>query len=433
MHSQLAALSASCYTQRRGRMLHKVSLGVRDLSKYRSLLGNELIDEVEKLAAELNGVRLCHINSTHFGGGVAELLSSYIPLVRSLGIDVDWQVIHGDHRFFVITKSLHNALQGGDGSLIEREETQRVYKSQSQINAREMDYNYDVFIVNDPQPAALRQFSDEARAKWIWRCHIDSSEPDEAAWGFLRPYVEQYDAVVFTLDKFIPRDLTVPKIATMAPAIDSLSPKNMPLPRTLCRDMIDNLGLDRDRQLIVQISRFDPWKDPFGVIRIYQLAKEKVPGLQLALVGSLAGDDPEGWGMYAAVHTEADKDNDIHIFTNLTGVGSMEVNAFQTACDVAIQKSIREGFGLAVAEALWKGTPMVAGNAGGIPMQMPGRLSDYLAHSVEDCAQKVVHLLQNRELANELGKEGKENIRWNFLMPRLIRDELSLVKRVLES
>ncbi len=414
-------------------MLNKVSVGVRDLQKYRLVLGNQLIDEIEKLADELKGIRLCHVNSTSFGGGVVELLSSYIPLVRSVGLTIDWQVIHGDRRFFTITKSLHNALQGGDGSLIQREEAQGLYKTQNQTNAREIDCNYDVLIVNDPQPAALRHFSGDTRAKWIWRCHIDTSEPDEGAWAFLAPYIEQYDAAVFTMDKFIPRDLRVPHIATMAPAIDAFSAKNMPLPRALCREMTDNLGIDRERPLILQVSRFDPWKDPFGVIRIYQLAREKLPGLQLALVGSLAGDDPEGWGMYAAIHTEADKDDDIHVFTNLTGVGSMQVNAFQTACDVAIQKSIREGFGLVVSEALWKGIPVVAGNAGGIPMQMTGNLSNYLVDSVEECAEKVVYLLQNRELAVQLGKEGKEAITRDFLMPRLIRDELSLVKRVLEA
>ena len=414
-------------------MLNKVSVGVRDLQKYRLVLGNELIDEIERLADELKGIRLCHVNSSSFGGGVAELLSSYIPLVRSLGLTIDWQVIHGDRRFFTITKSLHNALQGGDGSLIQREETPRLYKTQNQVNAREMDYNYDVFIINDPQPAALRHFSDDTRAKWIWRCHIDTSEPDEGAWAFLSPYIEQYDAAVFTMDKFIPPDLRVRHIATMAPAIDAFNAKNMSLPRTLCREMTDNLGIDRERPLILQVSRFDPWKDPFGVIKIYQLAREKLPGLQLALVGSLASDDPEGWGMYAAIHTEADKDDDIHVFTNLTGVGSMQVNAFQTACDVAIQKSIREGFGLVVSEALWKGIPVVAGNAGGIPMQMTGKLSNYLVNSIEECAEKVVYLLRNRKLATALGKEGKANVTRNFLMPRLIRDELSLVKRVLEA
>ena len=414
-------------------MLQKISLRTRSLDKYRPLLGGDLIQELEELAANLKGLRLCHVSSTPFGGGVAELLTSYLPMMRGLGIHADWQVIHGDSRFFTITKALHNAIQGGDGSLIKREETQRVYRTHNQSNAREMDCDYDVIIVDDPQPAALRRFSGETQAKWVWRCHIDSSEPNEAAWGFLAPYVEEYDAAVFTMDKFVPQGLAVPHVAIMAPAIDAYSSKNMPLPKSLCREMMENLGLDRNRQVIVQVSRFDPWKDPFGVIKIYQLAKQEVPGLQLALVGSLAGDDPEGWTMYAAIHAEADKDDDIHIFSNLTGVGNMEVNAFQTACDVAIQKSIKEGFGLVVAEALWKATPMVAGNAGGIPMQMSGRLSDYLVTDIEDCARKVVHLLRNPDLASELGKEGRENVRRDFLMPRLIRDELALAERVLRT
>jgi len=412
-------------------MLNKVSLGIRDLQKYRLVVGNTLIDEIEGLAADLKGVRICHVNSTSFGGGVAELLSSFIPLVRDAGLTMDWQVIHGDRRFYTVTKSMHNALQGGDGSLIRREETDRLYKTQNQMNAREMDYNYDVFIINDPQPAALRHFSDDRCSKWIWRCHIDTSEPDPGAWAFLRPYIEQYDAAIFTMDQFVPKDLGVPVIAIMAPAIDAFSPKNMALPRSLCREMTENLGIDRKRPLLLQVSRFDPWKDPFGVIRIYQLAREKVPDLQLALVGSLATDDPEGYGMYAAVHTEADKDRDIHVFTNLTGVGSMEVNAFQTACDVVIQKSIREGFGLVVSEALWKGQPVVAGNAGGIPMQMSGGLCDYLVTTLEEAAERVVFLLNNKDTAAALGREGKENVTQNFLMPRLIRDELSLAKRVL--
>ena len=414
-------------------MLQKISLQTKDMDKYRLLLGDWLLEELDELADDLKGLRLCHINSTPFGGGVSELLYAYLPLMRGMGIHADWQVIGGDQRFFTITKTLHNALQGGDGSLMRREETYRIYRAQNLINARELDYNYDVIIVNDPQPAALIEFSRDTKAKWMWRCHIDSSEPNEDAWRFLQPYVEQYDAAIFTMEQFVPQGLSVPHISIMAPAIDAFSTKNMSLPRTMCREVLDNLGIDRNRPLIIQVSRFDPWKDPFGVIEIYKIAKKQVPGLQLALVGSLAGDDPEGWSMFTAVHAEADKDDDIHIFSNLTGVGNMEVNAFQTICDVAIQKSIREGFGLVVSEALWKGTPMVAGNAGGIPMQMSGKLSDYLVSNVEECAVKVIRLLQNHDLCVELGKEGKQNVRQNFLIPRLIRDELALAKRVLQS
>lgn len=411
-------------------MLQKVSLGVKDIDRYRMLVSSELMDELVELGDSLNGLRLCHINSTPFGGGVAELLSSHVPLLRGLGIQADWQIIRGDHRFFTITKSLHNALQGQGYPLIRMEATQRAYKSNNLANARELDPDYDIFIVNDPQPAALRHFCDVPHAKWVWRCHVDSSEPDSTTWQFLRPFVEEYDAAVFTLDRFAPSDLRVPLLEFIPPAIDPVNSKNMSLPSEIWREMLDNLGIDKSRPLVAQISRFDPWKDPFGVMEAFRLARERVPGLQLALVTCFAGDDPEAWDIYAAVNDEAAKDPDIHILSNLTGVGNMEVNAFQTASAVVIQKSIKEGFGLVVAESLWKGTPVVAGNTGGIPMQMEGRLHEYLVGSIEECAEKMVYLLEHRDIAEELGREGKEHIRQHFLMPRLLRDELSLVKAI---
>jgi len=409
-------------------MLHKVSLGTSNIDKYRLIESRGFIDEVVNLGEELKGLRLCHINSTPFGGGVAELLISYIPLLRSIGIKVDWQVIHGDRRFFTITKGLHNALQGAEYKEIKKEKTRRAYQGNNETNARELDPNYDVFIVNDPQPAALRHYSPDSKAKWIWRCHVDSSEPDDTMWQFLRPYIEEYDAAVFTTKEFVPPNLRLAKVATMAPAIDAFSSKNMFIKRYVCREMLENLGIDRQRLLITQVSRFDLWKDPFGTIRAYRLAKEKIPGLQLALVGSFAGDDPEAWDLYATINEEANKDEDIFVFSNLTGVGNMEVNAFQRASDLVVQKSLKEGFGLVVAEALWKETPVIAGNTGGIPLQMPGDLSNYLVDSIEECAEKIVYLLENPAISKRLGQEGKEVIRQNFLMPRLIRDELTLIK-----
>ncbi|MBE9482471.1 MAG: glycosyltransferase [Chloroflexi bacterium] len=409
-------------------MLHKVSVGIGNIDKYRLIESRGLIDELVKLGEELKGLRVCHINSTPFGGGVAELLISYIPLLRALGIKADWQIIYGDRRFFTITKSLHNSLQGAKYKEITKEKTQRVYWQNNEANARELDPNYDVFIVNDPQPAALRHYSPDSKAKWIWRCHVDSSEPDDTVWQFLRPYIEEYDAAVFTTQEFIPLNLRLDKIATMAPAIDAFSSKNMFIKRYVCREMLENLGIDRHRPLVSQVSRFDRWKDPFGTIRAYRLAKEKIPGLQLAMVGSLPNDDPEVWDLYAALNEEANKDADIFVLSNLTGVGNMEVNAFQRASDLVIQKSLKEGFGLVVAEALWKETPVIAGNTGGIPLQMTGNLSNYLVNSTEECAEKIVYLLENPLISKKLGEEGKEIIRQNFLMPRLIRDELTLIK-----
>ncbi len=413
-------------------MLHKVSLGIADIDKYRLIEARGVIDEVVSLGKELKGLRLCHINSTPFGGGVAELLVSYIPLLHSLGIKADWQIIRGDRRFFTITKALHNALQGATFGDIKKEKTRKEYQSQNAANARELDLNYDVFIVNDPQPAALRHYLPTNNAKWIWRCHVDSAEPDKAVWNFLRPYIEEHDAAVFTTEKFIPRNLNIARIATMAPAISPFSSKNMFIKRELCRELLENMGFDTGRLIITQVSRFDRWKDPFGTIAAYRLAKKEIPGLQLAMIGSFAPDDPESWDMHAAINSEAIKDNDFFVHSNLTGVGNMEVNAFQRASDLIVQKSIREGFGLVVAEALWKEKLVIAGNAGGIPLQMTGELSNYLVDSVEECAEKIVYLLKNPVVAKRLGKEGKEIVRKNFLLTRLARDELRLVKSLVE-
>jgi len=409
-------------------MLHKISLGVGDISKYRMVAVKKVIDELVGLGEELKGLRVCHVNSTPFGGGVAELLACQIPLMRAFGIQADWQVIRGDHTFFTITKGFHNALQGAAFPEIESERMKGTYRANNQENAQELDLNYDVFIVNDPQPAALRHYLTENKAKWIWRCHVDSSHPNEDVWNFLRPYVEEHDAAVFTTREFVPQDLNVGKIATMTPAICPLSSKNMFIERNVCRELIANLGFDPQRPLVTQVSRFDRWKDPFGTIAAYHLAKEEVPGIQLALIGSFAPDDPEAWDMHAALSSEAIKDDDFYLFSNLTGVGNMEVNAFQRASEVVVQKSIREGFGLVVSEALWKETPVIAGNAGGIPLQMTGELSDYLVNSVEECADKLVYLLQNPDVRERVGKAGKRIVQRDFLISRLARDELRLIK-----
>jgi trehalose synthase len=389
------------------------------------------MDEVVSLGKELKGLRLCHVNSTPFGGGVAELLVSYIPLLRGLGITADWQIIRGNQHFFTITKGLHNALQGAQFDQINETKVRREYLSQNLANARELDKNYDVLIINDPQPAALRHFSPESQAKWVWRSHIDSSNPDKAVWDFLRPYVEKHDAAIFTTEKFIPKQFNVGRVATMAPAIDPLSSKNFFLDRDISRELLESLGIDPQRHLITQVSRFDQWKDPFGTIAAYRLAKAQIPGLQLAMIGSFAPDDPESWDMHAAIQEVAAKDKDLYIFSNLTGAGNMEVNAFQRASEVVIQKSIREGFGLVVAEALWKGTPVIAGNTGGIPLQMPGELSEYLVESVEETAEKIVYLLKNPEVRDHLGHLGQQVVTDHFLMPRLARDELTLIKNLL--
>jgi trehalose synthase len=406
------------------------SASFTDIANYRRIAGDELIDEIDGLARELAGVRVCHINSTGFGGGVAELLSRQVPLANALGIHTDWRLIQGTPEFFTVTKTIHNALQGAPHTLSEAEKA--IYLQVNRESARLLDSDYDILFVHDPQPAAFRDAVGPSTAKWVWRCHIDTSAPDPGVAEFLLPYLQSYDAVVFTMREFLLPGLRARQVAFIAPAIDPLSTKNMDLPPTLCREVIANAGVDTGRPLVVQVSRFDPWKDPIGVIAAYRAAKREVPDLQLALVGAIAGDDPEGWQLLALVEKEAAGDDDMYVLTNFAGVGSMEVNAFQRACDAVIQKSLREGFGLVVSEAFWKGKPVVAGRAGGIPMQFPDDYRHYLVGTAEELAARVVELLGDPERRRAFGEAAREHVRRGYLLPRLLRDELRLIKGVLE-
>ncbi len=401
-----------------------------NVANYRRIVGDEIVDEIDGLARDLRGVRICHVNSTGFGGGVAELLSRDVPLARALGIEADWRLIQATPEFFTVTKAFHNALQGAAHALTETDKA--IYLHVNRESAKLLEAKYDVFFVHDPQPAAFRDAVGPNGAKWIWRCHIDTSSPNPEVAGFLLPFLQDYDAVVFTMKEFLLPGLNPKQTAFIAPAIDPLSTKNVEVPQELCREVVANSGVDLRRPLVVQVSRFDPWKDPMGVIEAYRLARKEIPGLQLALVGAIAGDDPEGWQLLAHVEKEAAKDDDIYVFTNLGGVGNMEVNVFQRACDVVIQKSLREGFGLVVSEAFWKGTPVVAGRAGGIPMQYPAGYERYLVQTVEECAARMVELLADAQRREAFGRAAREHVRRGYLLPRLLRDELRLVKSVLE-
>lgn len=398
-------------------------------NNYRPLVGDALIDEMQQLARSLAGLRICHVNTTAAGGGVAELLGGEIPILQAMGVNADWRLIHGDAPFFEVTKAFHNALQGADLDLTET--IKQTYLDRNRACGEMVEGVYDVYIVHDPQPAALKHFAKANSACWIWRCHIDSAEPNAHVWSFLKPFIEDYDAVVFTMKEFCPPDLKAKYVVFIPPAIDPLSTKNMDLPEELCRRAIANSGVDLGRPLLLQVSRFDPWKDPLGVIQAYRLVKEKRPEVQLALVGAMAGDDPEGWRMLETINAESAKDTDMYVFTNLTGVGNMEVNAFQRGADVILQKSLKEGFGLVVSEALWKGKPVVAGHAGGIPMQFPEAYQDYLVHDIESCAKQALKLLDGVEERRAFGKAGQEKVRKHFLLPRLVRDELKLIQSVL--
>lgn len=394
------------------------------VERYRNHVDEAILKEVVDLAGKLHGLRVCNVNATASGGGVAELLHRQVPIYRSLGIEADWRIIHGDKEFFTTTKGFHNALQGGEFRITAT--IAQEYLETNRTNAEDLTDDYDVYMIHDPQPAAIRHFAGKRNAKWIWRCHIDTSEPYREVWDFLRPYIEEYDVAIFTIEKFRPPDLELQDVRCIAPAIDPVSTKNMDLPESLPDEVIRDYGLSVDRPILLQVSRFDPWKDPVGVIRVYQLVKEKIPDVQLVMIGAMAGDDPQGWDILEQINARAIDDPDLYVFTNMTGLGNMEVNAFQRGCDVAIQKSIREGFGLVVSESLWKATPIVAGGVGGIPIQFPSGYERFLIHSVEECAQRVLELLQNPDGAKEFGEAGKKHVRENFLLPRLIRDELRL-------
>jgi trehalose synthase len=412
-------------------MLEPVYLGRATLDDYAEAAGAEAVATVRRLAEPLRGLRVLHLNATPYGGGVAEILRSEVPLLRDLGLHAEWRLIRGDERFFTVTKSIHNGLQGGRHALpgSERDE----YLRQSARNAAELDDGYDVIVVHDPQPLALRSFVRTSDARWVWRCHIDTSAPNRAIWHFLREHVAIYDAAVFTAEGFVPPDVPDVAVHIIPPAIDPLSPKNVALAPSFARRLVSWMGFDVDRPLVAQVSRFDRWKDPFGVIDAFHRARAEAPGLQLALIGSMALDDPEAWEIYRKLQVEAHGDRDVQLFTNITGVGNVEVNAVQSIADVIVQRSIREGFGLVVSEALWKGTPVVGTHAGGIPLQMAPGDGGFLVDSTDRCAERIVWLLRHPGEAEEIGRRGRERVRKRYLMTRLVADDLRLYASVVAS
>lgn len=406
-------------------LLQTVDVGTRLIRAYRGIAPQAILDALERAAEPLRGKRVLHVSATPYGGGVSELLRSVVPLMNDLGMVADWKVLTADPAFFQVTKKIHNGLQGADVELTARD--REIYLENARLNARAFEERYDFVLVHDPQPAGLLGLVGKGGAKWTWRCHIDTSNPSPDVWAFVREQLVDYDAAVFTMAEFAPPDLPIARVEIMPPAIDPLSPKNMVISEGMAREILAWIGIETTRPLVTQVARFDPWKDPTGVIEAYRLAREEHPNLQLALVGSMALDDPEGWEIYDKLLGESRRDPLIHVFSNLTGVSNMEVNAFQRASEVVVQKSIREGFGLVVTEALWKGTPVVAGRAGGIPLQMADDVGGILVDSVEECARGILTLLDHPRHAADLARRGQERARQRFLLPRLLLDEVMML------
>jgi len=409
-------------------MLQLVNVGHKSLADYATIAARGVMAEIAALAEPLRGKRVLHLSATAFGGGVAEINYTLVPLMQAAGLEVEWRIIHGADEFFDVTKTIHNALQGDPRGL---DDAQReVFRRYQALNAAELEDDYDFVVVHDPQPVGVREHFPDSQAKWIWRGHIDFSTPNAEVLAFLCPWIAQYDAAVFHLRQYVPPVEGLPPAFIWPPAIDPLAPKNMALSREDAAYIVDQFGIDVERPLLTQVSRFDPWKDPLGVIDAYRGVKERVPDVQLALVGSMAHDDPEGVEFWEQTVAYADNDPDIFILSNLNNVGSVEVNAFQVQSDVVIQKSIREGFGLTVSEALWKARPTVAGRVGGIVVQIQDGVHGRLVSSPEECAAACLDALEHPDDARHRALAGKEHVRRHFLMPRLLRDWLALFNRL---
>jgi trehalose synthase len=410
-------------------MLQLVNVGRKSLADYATIATRGLMQEIRLLAEPLTGKRVLHLSATAFGGGVAEINYTLIPLMADAGLETEWRIIQGQEEFFNVTKAIHNGLQGNPESLTAAD--QEVFRRYNAANAAELDGDYDFVVIHDPQPAAIREQVPDSAAKWIWRCHIDLSEPNQDVLDFLLPALAHYDATVFHRREYVPRSAGLPPASIWPPAIDPLAPKNMALSGEDASYIVDQFGIDITRPLITQVSRFDPWKDPLGVIDAYRVLKEDHPEVQLALVGSMAHDDPEGWDYYNQTVSYAAGDQDIYILSNLNNVGAVEVNAFQVHSNAVVQKSIREGFGLTVSEALWKARPTVAGCVGGIVDQIEDGETGWLVGSSLECARACSEILSDPVGARERALRGKENVRRRFLTPRLLRDWLVLFNRLL--
>ena len=390
------------------------------INDYAPIVGENTLDELKLIAEKLNGKVMQHVNSTFVGGGVAEILTRMIPLLNDLGVNAKWDVIKGNERFFNITKNMHNALHGVDVKI--PKDDLDFFLEVNRENADSMDLYGDIIFIHDPQPVGLIEKRKANGKKWAWRCHIDFTNPQKDVIDFLDDFIEQYDAAVFSAPAFS-RKFKVPQVL-ISPSIDPLSDKNRELPADLINTIVEGYGIDTSRPIVTQISRFDYLKDPAGVIKVYKKVKRYVD-CQLVLAGGGATDDPEGMKVLEEVMHAAEGDPDIHVLF-LPPSSDTEINALQRASTVVLQKSLKEGFGLTVAEALWKAKPVIAGAVGGIPLQIKHQYSGLLSYSIDGTAYYLKQLLNEPRYAKELGINGREHIKENFLITRHVRDYLLL-------
>jgi trehalose synthase len=390
------------------------------LNDYIPVVGENSIEELKLLGQQLEGKTIENINSTAVGGGVAEILNRMVPLFQELGVDAKWEVIKGGNDFYGVTKKFHNALHGKEEKITDLDF--EIFREHTRQILNETPLYGDIIFIHDPQPAGLVAKRRDIGKQWIWRCHIDVSHPNRDVWGFLKSMVDQYDATVFSAPQFS-QMLDIPQIQ-IPPSIDPLSDKNKDLPEEYVNSIMDRFSIPRDKPLITQVSRFDYLKDPIGVIEAYKMVKRYID-CQLLLVGGSATDDPEGAKVLAEVLEKAQGDPDIHIL-ELPPTSNLEINAIQRASTIVLQKSLKEGFGLTIAEALWKAKPVIASAVGGIPLQITHKYSGILTHTVEGTAYWIKQLLQSPDFAKQLGINGREHIKENFLLTRHLRDYMLL-------
>jgi len=391
------------------------------LADYAKIIRSQNVDEIQLLAEKVSGLSLKMVNSTLVGGGVAEILNRSVPLLNELGVKTKWEVIKGDSDFFSVTKGFHNALHGNRIEV--NEKIFEIYKNTNAENLKNMDFSEDVVVIHDPQPAALIEAKKNSKAKWVWRCHIDLSHPQNEVWQFLKQYVSQFDASIFSAPWFA-KELPMPQFF-ITPSIDPLTEKNRDLSKSEIDKVMRKYDIPRDKPIVTQISRFDYLKDPIGVIQAYKLVKKHID-CRLILAGGSATDDPEGAKVLAEVKTAAGNDPNIHILS-LPPFSDFEINALQRASTIVIQKSLREGFGLTVTEAMWKGKPVIASAVGGITLQIIHNFTGVLVHSIEGAAYQIRYLLNNPQIAERLGKYAKEQVREKFLITRIIRNYFLLL------
>lgn len=401
------------------------------LKEYSSIVGEDEIDHILQLAKPLRKKRVVHVNSTRLGGGVAEILYKLVPFMNELGIKTDWEVIEGNEQFYICTKSFHNGLQGGSVEI--SDELHKNYENTNKKNSellKDKLLDADIVFIHDPQPAPLLNYTPERRGKWIWRCHIDVSKPDRTIWKYLRNFVSGYDASVFSIADFaqpLPHTQYL-----IPPSIDPLSNKNIELEEVEVHGVADKFGIDRSRPIMLQVSRFDRFKDPVGVIKAYKLTKKFLPSLQLVIAGGTADDDPEGAEVLSEVHEAANGDEDIHILL-LPPDAHRTINALQRLANIVLQKSIKEGFGLTVTESLWKGKPVIGGDTGGIRLQVINHHTGFCVNTPEGAALRIRYLLHNPEKMKEMGKNAREFVRDNFLITRHLREYLILMVKLLSN